>query len=452
MSSTKSRRNKNRFQPRNQTLHASDLYDIVRGATLLASGGGGNWSSVQKMLHHFKTGEYYDNAQVEVVTLKEALRKDSEEVAAVVAYIGAPEAVGELKYPEAAVNATRAMQRDLYAQGKTLTYLLPVEIGAISSIVPCLVASKLGLKVIDADGAQRAVPELTMLTYAAANTSTDPTILANADGFVIDLNLLHQSGTQHWWKKQDYMAKAIEKLARPILGLAAFQEAAGLGIWAMDHNQMKNAIRIEGTLELSRLVGRHLAEPNGNIQAVIDFLNSQGLQAYHMFFGIFEKGCVSISTGGGFDVGQVNIINPDTLIEATIMYQNESLLAWLSDRPTPIAMAPDSIAYYVHDSQKVYANGDLVDRNNNLVPSLENKAVSLIGIVANPLLRGHDPKTATVDTETRSAFNSKEMSSSFKDIVNQMGYRGEYIPLEKIWERSKQIHAINTTEAPIVTA
>ena len=407
-----------------------DLRSLVTGATLLASGGGGTYDSVKKLLDGFGS-DYYKTDSVDVVSLDEAIT--GTEYAAVVAYIGAPEAIGAIEYPEAAVHAAEYLRDHLDEQGKRLGYLVPVEIGAVSSLVPCLVAAKLGLKVIDADGAKRAVPELPMLTFAMADISTNPTVLTNADGFSVTIDVAHRLGREHWWQKHHYMAEAVEKLTRPVLGLDAFEEAAGLGIWVMSPSELKKAVRLTDTLSLSRNIGRKILEEGPSASGLVSYLNEQcELETFQIFSGRFQKGGVSLNTGGGFDVGRITLEDTRTREKAVVLYQNESLIAWNDTKRSPIAMGPDSIAYYVADDQKVYSNGDVVV-DGDIAPSLLDKDVSLIGIAADPILRGGEIERLTV-MENVLRPKDRSIFKSFRSVLQGMGYCGCYVPIEDIWK------------------
>lgn len=74
----------------------------------------------------------------------------------------------------------------------------------------CLVAARLGLAVIDGDGAGRAVPSLPMLTYAAAEVSPRPAMLVSQGGLEVELDVKPAAGanggTGH---QQDVAASSV---------------------------------------------------------------------------------------------------------------------------------------------------------------------------------------------------------------------------------------------------
>lgn len=448
-----------------KSFKKEDLYNIARGACLLGSGGGGTYSSAMNLVNNFTENNYYKTTEVKVIKksdLVEEPEKDKNGYGVVVAYIGAPQSIEELKYPYAAVKAVEHVKKNLSSildkhssknQTNTpeLKYLVPAEIGAFNSIVPCLVASKLGLTVIDCDGAGRAVPELTMTTFAANNISPDPTFLASKDGNIVELNVYTKGDT-----KQEAVIEQIEKLARPVIGLEQFHEAAGLAIWIMSPADLQKAIQIEGTLCLARDIGKCIK--TATAKKIVDSLNKkhiivpnsvkkekENLKAFIIFKGTFvEKGCRTVS-GGGFDHGIITIRGNRVKKDGTnytynqsdflAIFVNETLIAWDSEDNFPIAMAPDSIAYYVENKQKVYSNGDLI-KNGKLIDALKSTAekkvnVAVIGIAANSVMRETEENIHT--SKIALAKNEKgEIMRSFKKALADIGYAGKYVKLEDI--------------------
>lgn len=386
----------------------TDLENIAKGACFLASGGGGTYESGRNLSDHLIKSDYYPNPTFNVI---DRAQVDEDGYAVVVAYMGAPEALKTANYPIAAVRAVEEVQRLLKAEGKSLKYVVPVEVGALSSVVPCLVASHLGLTVIDGDGAGRAVPALTMLSYSAAGLSCSPTVLAGgeANKFLLDLSMVDE-GDQGVALNQ---APVVESIVRPVLAMPQFNEIAGLAIWVMEPTQIRTAIKSTGSLTLAKQTGAKIAAES--LDDVLTFLRSKGKKVYPLFHGTFDaEGCTSL-TAGGFDHGTVRIKNDDE--EFIILYQNESLLGWSSQKAHPLVMAPDSIALFVEDEQKSYSVGDVMDKDGNLSSTLVGKSVSVIGIAAESFLR-----------ET----GSNGLLPEFMQAIQSLGYYGGYKAIEKI--------------------
>lgn len=410
-------------------LDQNDLYHIARGACLLASGGGGTYESGLSLAKNFGQGEYYPASTISVVSREEACRAGG--WAVVTAYLGAPEAIKRAPYPEAAVAAVASIQHHLQQGGQELKYIVPAELGSLSSIVPCLVANKLGLQVVDADGAARAVPELPMLTYAARGISVNPTVLANDKGLDIVLNVDEDHDTPGGREAQENAAAIVEKIARPVVGIEEFHQIAGIAIWIMDSDGMTKALPITGTLSMAQQVGQQI--PNSDAQAIIAYLNdSCRLKAYQLFRGRFVEKGVASTTGGGFDHGRVTLIDPETQHRFVGIFQNETLIAWNSSSDQPVAMAPDSIAYYVHDAQKVYSNGDIVTAEGKLAAELQGVEATVVGIAAHPALREGESGLLQSQVYRRRA-QEGEIMRSFQQTLLNLGYAGKYVKIEDLW-------------------
>ena len=118
-----------------RTLYKQDILEILYGATFLGAGGGGSLSFGLDMLEKLeKQGE---TIELELLSLDE-LEKD--DYAAMVAGLGSPVAMLEGEFGPDAVNAFKAFQRGFAAEGKTVKYLYPGEMGGFNTFVPMMVA------------------------------------------------------------------------------------------------------------------------------------------------------------------------------------------------------------------------------------------------------------------------------------------------------------------------
>lgn len=411
-------------------LSKEDIEDIVRGACLLSSGGGGTYSSGVNLLKKFTKGPYYDQDYVDYVDVDD-LPDSLSDCGLVVAYMGAPEAIAKLEYPEAGVNAANKVKALMEGKGQKLAYIVPVEIGALSSIVACTVAAKLGIPVINGDGAGRAVPELTMTTFAGHDVSTNPTVLANKDNLTIQLDVDSNDNTKI------NNAAIVEAVARPTISLPEFGQQAGLAMWVMPATQIKEVVKITQTLvacrEVGDVIGQFQQRKSISISTLLDCIKtSLHTKAFELCSGTL---CSAENiTEGGFDHGKVVINSNGSTI--TILFQNENLLAWNSASDTPLAMAPDAIAYVIYDDQIVYSNGDLIGEDNALIKSLVGRKVSVIGIAAQPELRDYEAHKSKVKQAIRlQSTNDKKggkISHSFELALEKLSYYGGYVPIEDL--------------------
>ena len=356
-------------------LNKGQLLDICYGAAFLGSGGGGPFSTALRLIENLP-----DNVEVTVKTVDEV---DSDKLTAVVAGIGSPEAVLQMQNLNAAINAYKQLNN---VYGEQIGYVIPIEVGAINTLAPILVAIDQRIAVIDGDGAGRSVPSLTTTTFAAANLSANPSILADSKGQSVSIGV--------------ETAGEAEAFVRPILSVQAFNGIAGLAMWAMDKQTLERAVPIQNTLQLAEEVGHILRTSSYPVDNVLDLLNHRGLYARRIFTGIVQP--LGTQTQGGFDFGKVILRDDTAKREVWVYYQNENLIAWDTQRTVPMVIAPDSICYVTPEG-KPFSNADINDE-------IVNHPATIIGIIA------------------RRELQTGSISESFKQILENLGYAGSYVP------------------------
>lgn len=393
-------------------LNQTDLKALLLGGCFFGSGGGGTVISANHLVEQFVKGSYYPRDTAEVVSVDEATEGET----VMVAYMGAPEAINSTLYPDGPVKATEQIINTLRQQGKKLAYVVSPESGALGFVVAALVAAKLGLKVIDADGAGRAVPSLPMLTYAAAEISPRPTFLVSQSGLVVELNVTPGAPDPTQNPYDQDVSVIVEQMTRPIVADAAFGEFGGLAMWVMSPDQLHKALPITGTLKRALEVGRKLKQ--GEItdpDQMIALLRKEYDIHAHVIASKAKFDSATVSTTGGFDLGKIYIKTDDATL--SVLYQNESLLAWSDQKTHPVVIAPDSIAYFVEgDTQHVYSNGDLVNEDGSLNPGIKQYKVTLLAWEADKALREKDGL----------------ILYSFTQALQTLGYLGNYVPVGQL--------------------
>jgi DUF917 family protein len=414
------------------------LKALIQGGCFFGSGGGGTLESANNLLNCFAADaelppaqRYYPKHEIPVVTVPGV--EDGSSV--VVAYLGAPARIANVKYPEGPVRAVEQVILQLSKSGRqSLKYIVPPESGALGFLVACLVAAKFDLAVVDGDGAGRAVPSLPMLTFASECVPPRPAYLASQslsqerNSLVVELDV--QGGEacgSH--EDQENVCTIIEHMLRPIVSEPEFGQFGGLALWIMDRVMLQQALRIPSTLKRAWLLGRALLDQKITTgEAMVQYLASLQMKPCLLCSGRFASG--TLDTSGGFDLGRIEIEN-ETGGKTLVLYQNESLIAWQSDLDHPRAMAPDSIAYFLENvtnedgsPQYVASNGDLVDQVGNILPKYANARVTVIGIPADPVLR-----------ETKGPKQEGLILRSFMDQLRTMGYFGPYVPVEELCRR-----------------
>jgi DUF917 family protein len=365
-----------------RTLSRIDLEDILDGACILGSGGGGPRSLGQQLMTYLAS---LSNP----VRLADPLTDvGDDEVMAVSAAVGSPEAAAQGQFPHdvatIAFDALNQLQRP--ASGRDFAYVLAGEVGAGNSFIPMLVAAQKDLPLVDAAGARRAIPSLTMCTYASRRLVIAPVVLANKQ-------------RQISFSVSD--AAEAEPPMRAIISDPDFGQDAGIAFWTMRGATMKTAA-IPHTLTYARELGQTLraAREGGEnpVEAVRQFLDG-----YLLFIG--RMLAPHEQTQGGFDFGTVVLQNDDKTEQVWIYNQNENLIAWSTQKASPIAMGPDLICYLTTDGQ-TFSNADLA--------GVQGKEVALIGARCTDELR--DPSIV----------------AAFQQALRNLGYAGPYVPLEEL--------------------
>ena len=125
----------------------SELKKIALGACFLGSGGGGGLKTSSDFIDNYlkNLSEDEKNRKLQIVDLKDV---QVGQTGIVVAYIGAPQKAGDIKCPDAVCEVINKFGND-----KGIDYIIPVEIGPVSTIAACLTAHKMGKPVLNVDGA-----------------------------------------------------------------------------------------------------------------------------------------------------------------------------------------------------------------------------------------------------------------------------------------------------------
>lgn len=365
-----------------RTLSRTDLEDILDGACILGSGGGGPRSLGQQLVSYLAS---LSNP----IRLADPLADvGDDDVMAVSAAVGSPEAAAQGRFPldvaAMAFDALNQLQRP--GSGRDFAYVLAGEVGAGNSFIPMTVAAQKDLPLVDAAGARRAIPSLTMCTYASRRLAIAPVVLANKQ-------------RQISFDVPD--AAAAEPPMRAIISDPDFGQDAGIAFWTMRGGTMKT-VAIPHTLTYARELGCTLREARDGGQDPVEAVR-QFLGGYVLFTGRMLP--AREQTQGGFDFGTVVLENEDKTEQVWIYNQNENLIAWSTRQAYPIAMGPDLICYLTTDGQ-TFSNAGLA--------GVQGKEVALIG--------------ARSTDELRAPF----IVTAFQQALRNLGYAGPYVPLEEL--------------------
>lgn len=423
-------------------LTREDLELIVKGACFLASAGGGTYTSGMNLVSNFGSPEYYPTSTVEVVKVDDV---EEQKYGVMVAYIGSPESMEQIYYPREIVNAVQQLQEKLKNQLPhpiDISYIIPAEIGAISSIAACTTAARLGLAVIDGDGAGRAVPELSMTAFSLHRKNVNPVYLASEkENEYVCLSIAEGEA--------ETAASEVEAFVRPVLAVPSFGQKAGLAMWVLSGKEIKEVIFSKDTLTGCVRLGKSIRDRDR------DTLFRQVREMGYGYPWTMKGTGIRIHTrvGGGFDTGMLTFTSEGSEAEdnITVLFQNESLIAWDARQTEPLTTAPNIISYLVkfpfengkdeRYDRWVYSNGDLQGLDAG---KLQGAEMEMVIIDATPeMYRLEDSLQDRCDTVRNrvgrfakgaaygnSVVHAPAMSSvlkSYQEVLASLGYYGEII-------------------------
>ena len=313
------------------SVTVEQLHALIYGACFLASGGGGPISMARTFLAQI-------SKPLPMVDLHElASLSAMDGKALVLADMGSPDKVSPTHGMSSPVNAFHAMSTYLQQSGAgKVALLLPIELGAVNSLIPFYVSSQLEspVPVLNADPSGRSVPQLNETLLDASGQSICPALVtsdSSTDGAYVTQIFLNMD------------AARLEEQSRAAVTGSIFGEVAGLACYPLDVSWLASRDGAEawvpGSLHAAMLVG-DLLQVTAAPAALTGLLDTLKIANYVLFEGALTS--IRNSTAGGFDVGKLILtaVNGD---EFWVYYKNESLLAWDPVNQVAKVIAPDCI-------------------------------------------------------------------------------------------------------------
>jgi hypothetical protein len=304
-------------------LSKTDVEDLVVGAAILGTGGGGDpYIGKLMVLQELERGR-----KIEIVSVDEV---DNDAFVVPVAAMGTPVVLIE-KIPSGkeALFSLRLLENYF---NRKVDFISPIEAGGINSTIPLVVGAERGLPVIDADGMGRAFPELQMVTFHLYGIKATPMAISDERGNAAILDTI-----DNYW---------AERIARVIT--IRYGGSAWIAIYPTFGKPYKEAA-IRGSILLAIEIGRALREAKSAGKNPIDAL----LDVTHGF-ELFRGKIVDVQRFniGGFARGEAVIEGLDDYkgSKLIIRFQNENLVA-IRDGEI-IASVPDLITVLDSESGK----------------------------------------------------------------------------------------------------
>jgi len=298
-----------------KTLSRQDLTDILLGAAILGTGGGGEIDEGMGLIDHaLSQGKQFnlvaldqvpDDALVCTPYMLGAVAPLSEELE--------PQYQSLTRIDEPPILlAYRRFQQYL---GREFYGTIACELGGANTAVAFFAAAMSGHNIIDADPAGRAVPEVTHSTYYLNGLPTGPIMVANEFGECIICENLADD------QRAENILRALAKVSRN-------------DIAAIDHAFEMHAIRhavIPGVISQALKMGQvwRMAQGNGADIAQVVADEGQGFVAFRGEIASNDQ-CVE----GGFTIGNIEIVGRGEFASDRyrIWLKNENMIGRLNDK------------------------------------------------------------------------------------------------------------------------
>lgn len=281
------------------------LADFARGAAFLGSGGGGDpyYSQLLAQAALERSGP------IELVSA-ESLADDALVVPC--GWIGAP-TVSVEKLPSGK-ETSAGLRRLEEIMGRSITAVLPIEIGGGNGLAPLIAAAELGVPMVDCDGMGRAFPESQMTIFNMYGLPACPSVLTASCGALTVIethdNLMHE--------------RIARGLSVALGGIAHMVEYPLSGWQAKNH-------AIIGSVSAAIATGAAIREARTSQQDPFEQLG-EALRATGLYphcYTLFDGKIADLvrETRGGFSVGVVTIEGFGGKGTMEVVFQNENLVA-----------------------------------------------------------------------------------------------------------------------------
>jgi len=305
--------------PHRQLKSQQDCEDFVRGCTIMGIGGGGDPAVGLKVLFDaldegltlewIDVDDLADDTWTASVYGMGSTAPISEETKAEIKLLG-------LEPRLAGREMERALEELAEYAGVTLGAMVPVELGGSNTPAPLVAAARLGLPVLDADFAGRAVPEEMQGTPFLYEKNSYPFTSVDQWGNVC---ILKEAQSPH----------TLERIGK-MLSVAAYGSCY-LASTLLTGKEIKDIV-IRDTLTYSLNLGAAVREARERgddpLQAIVDFTGG-----WLLFTGEVER--KDWEDRGGYMYGTTYINGTGDWTGHTFRYwfKNENHIGWLDDEP-----------------------------------------------------------------------------------------------------------------------
>lgn len=393
-----------------------DFFTLLKGATFLASGGGGPYSLAKLIVEtYIKDDTLFQLDLIDPSTLAES------DWGCIAAGMAAPsKGIGLTPQDivEPTVNAVNAMDtliKDVLSKQDVTRFgdftqfniLIPIEVGAINVVIPLMTAYLLdyNISVIDGDSAGRAVPTIDLTTFSSSqDVMPNMATSAGKDFKFTTLSL------------DSY--KDLNIAYSQLIGAGLIGIDTGLSLAPMNGVTIQNNNLIYNTLSEAYAIGKIMEndkDTTTKISEIASCLSSSGRSVKLLCTG--KVITYTTKTIDDNDVGYMSVETSDNRI-FTISIQNETITGQFEDEICIAVTGPDSICY-LSTRDKGIPDGEIYD--NTLIQEKmakgEDVEIHIIAIQADSVVSGNDKlmnswRNAYKTARYYGAYNSQLWASS----------------------------------------
>lgn len=338
----------------------SEILTLLKGATFLASGGGGPFFLAKEIVEDYFKDE--KSFEINIVNSTSISKSDWCCVAAGMAQPSAGSSLTPEQIVQPTVNAVNAMENlitdliakkdeDRFKNFTTFKFLLPIEVGAINVTIPLISAYlKRETDVIDGDPSGRSVPTIDLTTFAV----TQPIMpnMATSDGKDFEFTVLSLT---------DYKALGIAYSKLIQAGLIGTD--TGLCLSPMNGDTLNDGNLVPGTLKDAYNIGQIFEKNISSILKIDQIKNYLANEAQssrkmkHLCTGKVID--YFTQTYNDNDLGYLKVKTLDERI-FTVIIQNENMFAQFDDETEILVTGPDSICY-ISTKDGAFNENDIYD-------------------------------------------------------------------------------------------
>jgi len=369
-----------------------ELLTLVKGATFLASGGGGPYLFAKSIIEfYFKDSDTF-NVGIKNIDLEEKTKWTV--VAAGMAQPSAGIKLTPQAIIEPTVNAVKSMEQlinknhltnERFKDYSRFDLLSPGEVGAMNIIIPFISAYllKQNVDLVDGDPSGRSVPTID-LTLFGASQPVMPNMATSQGDDDYQFTVLSL-------KNYSDLGQAYSNLIQD--GLIGID--TGLAMAPMNIETLNNNNIVKGTLTDAFNIGQIFEEDItaiNRIEKIKDYLQNKAQTKRN--FKVICKGTVAnyfTETVDSTDLGYITLETEDERGNYNILIQNENIIGQFEKSIAVDVTGPDSICY-ISTKDGVLEDTEIYENSIISQQFLENEKVELyvVAIEAASVITNND--------------------------------------------------------------